>query len=186
MKRLLAAVICVIFLWGCGKSNSALDGAISFRQRLTSSQQCQFDCVITADYGEQLYTFSMNCAFDKNGAMKFSVQEPESIRGISGTVEAGKGKLTFDDQALSFSLLADGYISPVSAPWLFMKALRGGYIHSCGAAEEGYRISLNDSYEENPLQLEVWTDDEFVPNSCEMLWDGRKILSLDVRNFSCV
>lgn len=186
MKRFAAAVICVILLLGCGKIHNGMDGAISFRQRLVSSEQCRFDCMITADYGSQIYTFSMECSFDNSGTMTFCVQQPESIQGISGKIEAGNGLLTFDDQALSFPLLADGYLSPVSAPWFFVKALRGGYIHSCTLTEEGYQLTLNDSYEERPLQLTIWTDEDYSPNSCEFLWDGRRILSLVVRNFSCM
>ncbi len=117
--------------------------------------------------------------------MTFCVQQPESIQGISGTVEADGGKLTFDGQALAFSLLADGYISPVSAPWVFMKALRSGYIHSCSRNDGGFRISIDDSYGENPLQLEVWTDGNFIPTAAEFLWKGIKVLSLTVSNYSC-
>ena len=159
---------------------------MSFRQKLLSANQCRFDCVVTADFGEQLYSFLLNCSFDQNGTMTFSVQEPEYIRGITGTIEAAGGKLTFDNRALAFSLIADGYISPVSAPWVFMKALRSGYIHSCGSDGDGYRISIDDSYEEHPLQLQIRTDGEYTPTGAEFLWKGKKVLSLTVSNYSCL
>ena len=159
---------------------------MSLRQKLLSARVCRFDCVVTADFGEHLYSFKLNCAFDSNGSMTFSVQEPEYIQGISGTVDAAGGKLTFDDRALAFSLIADGYISPVSAPWVFMKALRSGYIHSCGSDGDGYRVSIDDSYEEHPLQLEICTDGDYIPIRAEFLWKGKKVLSLTVSNYSCL
>ncbi len=141
------------------------------------------ECVITADYSDKTYSFRMHCDFDKTGAMKFSVVEPETISGITGSINGDGGKLTFDDQALFFELLADGYVSPVSAPWLFMKTLRSGYLNSCGEYEDGFYITVDDSYEEKPLTMEVWIDKTLIPYRAELLWEGRKVLSLDVMNF---
>lgn len=186
MKKIALLMLCILFLCGCHSDDSAINSALSLRKQIISSEKCSFDCVITADYSDRIYFFSMNCSFDKNGSMIFSVIEPESISGISGTVDTQGGKLTFDDQALFFQLLADGYLSPVSAPWLFMKTLRSGYIDSGTKQENGIYISIDDSYEENPLTVEIWTDQQNLPVRAEMLWNGRRVLSLDVTNFSCL
>lgn len=186
MKKLAFLMLCILFLYGCHADDTAINHALSLRKQIISAKTCTFDCKITADYSNRLYVFSMNCCFDKNGSMTFSVKEPESISGITGIVDAQGGKLTFDDQALFFKLLADGYISPVSAPWLFMKTLRSGYIDSASSDGNGFYISIDDSYEENPLTIEIWTDQQNFPIRAEMLWDGRRVLSLDVSNFSCL
>lgn len=184
MKNTAVLLICILMLCGCGGNESAINQAISFRQKLLASQQCRFECTVTADYGESYYTFDLRCEFDKSGAMTFAVQAPDSISGIRGTVAANGGNLVFDDQALVFPIIADGYISPVSAPWLFMKSLRSGYINSCGAEGDGFRISLDDSFAESPLQLEIWTGSDFSPSRCELLWQGKRILTLQIREFS--
>jgi len=186
LKKLAVLFLCTLFLYGCHADNTAINYALSLRNQIIAAERCTFDCKITADYSDRLYTFSMNCCFDKNGSMTFSVNEPESISGITGTVDSQGGKLTFDDQALFFQLLADGYISPVSAPWLFMKTLRSGYIDSSTNNGNGLYISIDDSFEENPLTIEVWTDQQNNPIRAEMLWNGRRVLSLDVSNFSCL
>lgn len=144
------------------------------------------ECLITADYGEKFYEFSLDCLYDKDGNMQFEVLKPESIAGITGFVSNDGGMLTFDDQALAFPLLADGYLSPVSAPWLFMRSLRSGYINACGPDGEGYLMELTDSFEEKPIQIFVWTDQNFQPVRGEMIWSGRRILSLDVIHISYV
>lgn len=186
MKKIAVFVMCIFMLCGCRSNNKAMDQAISFRQKLLSSSQCILECDITVDYGDELHLFSIGCRFDGQGNMSFEVLKPETISGISGTVRAKGGELTFDGNALAFPLIADGYISPVSAPWVFMKSLRSGYIDSCGNDGEGFCLLLNDSYEENPLQIEVFTDDQFVPLRAEMIWKGRRILTMDVVNFSCL
>ncbi len=163
-----------------------MNKALSLRQRLLSASECQFDCEITADYGDLIYTFLLNCKFDQYGSMTFQVIEPESIADISGKISSQGGLLTFDDTALGFPLMADGYLSPVSAPWIFVKTLRSGYIHACDSVEGGIRLILHDSYEESPLQIDVWMNDDMIPNHSEILWQGRKILSLNVNDFHCL
>lgn len=178
-------MLCCIFLLGCKQYDDAMDKALSLRQKLMAASMCRFECKITADYGELVYEFLLDCEFDHNGTMKFTVIEPESIADISGEISSQGGLLTFDDTALGFPLMADGYLSPVSAPWIFIKSLRGGYIHACGADVSGVRMILHDSYGESPLQIDVWIEEE-IPHHCEILWQGRKILSLDVIDFQCL
>ena len=182
MRLIALCVVCGILLCGCG--GEQLDEAMKFRQKVLESDGCTFQCEITADYLEKIYTFTMECSVDKAGNMSFQVIKPDSISGITGKIDQKGGKLTFDEQALGFELLADGYITPVSAPWLWMKTVRGGYIESCCYDDDYYRITCNDSYEEDALQVDMWLDADLVPARCEMVWQGRRILSLDVSNFS--
>lgn len=185
-KRVSAVLLLLLLLCGCKNTDGDLNKALNFRQKLISAERCQFDCLITADYGELIYEFSIRCSFDNDGAMTFEVLQPESIAGITGRVSSDGGALTFDDQSLAFPILADGYISPISAPWLLMKSLRSGYIGSCGKDGEFYKLMLDDSFESNPLQIESWMDQNFVPVRGEMIWLGKRILSLDVTNYSCL
>lgn len=182
MKRVIA-ILMMIFLVGCNKADSALDQAITLRNRLLNGNGCAFDAVITADYGEKLYTFSMNCKADATGNLTFSVTEPKSVSGIAGTISESGGKLTFDDQALAFEMLADGQVTPVSAPWLFLKTLRSGYLNAAGRDGEYIKLIIDDSYEENPIQLDIWMDANMVPIRSEILWQGRRVISLAVNNF---
>lgn len=183
MKNIAVCMILCMLLCGCS-GKQQIEQAVDFRNRLTSSAGCKFVCTTTADYVEKLYSFTMDCSFDSAGNMTFSVIHPDSISGISGEIDQAGGKLTFDEQALAFELMADGYITPVGAPWLFVKTLRSGYIQSCSQEEDGFRITYNDSYKEEALQVDVWMNKELVPVFCEILWKGRRILSLEVSNFS--
>lgn len=158
---------------------------IDLREKLMSGR-CSFTSRITADFGDHIYTFSMGCSTDAQGNVSFIVLSPESISGISGTLSASSGFLTFDDHALAFPLLADGEVSPVSAPWLLVNTLRGGYLTAAGMEGESVRLTLNDSYEEDALQLDVWLDRDCYPERAEILWQGRRVLSLHIENFTFV
>lgn len=183
MKRLLAVVVLLLTLNGCSLMESEMDKALALRNRLLGSG-CTFDVAVTADYDKKVYIFDMKCNADANGSLTFEVISPDTISGISGEISAEGGKLTFDDQALLFETIADGQITPVSAPWVLIRTLRSGYIKACGKYDNGLRIQIDDSYEDNALHLEILTDESNFPIQAEILWEGRRFLSMTVENFT--
>ena len=183
MKRIGILLLVVVLLSGCAGDSGQLDRAMTLRGMI-QQKEVTFDAAITADYGDKIHTFAMECHGDTQGNLKFTVKEPESIAGISGTVSKGSGKLTFDDKILAFDILADDLISPVSGPWVLLETLRSGYLTSCSREGELLRVAIDDSYEENALHLEVWLDSGDIPQRCEIYWQGRRLLSIDVKNFT--
>ena len=183
MKRIAFLLCFVVLLTGCAGKEDGLDRAMALRGKLLASS-VSFDATVSADYAEYLYSFSLHCQMDAQGELRFQVTAPESISGISGSVSKTGGKLTFDDKALAFHLLADGQVSPVSAPWILMKTLRSGYLTSCALEGGCIRVAIDDSYEEDALHLDIWLDEKDQPKHGEILWQGRRILSLDIENFA--
>ena len=183
MKRIILALVALLTLTGCVGNNGELERAMQLRAKLLASSGCSFDAMVTADYGETLYTFSVTCEADGQGNVNFTVKEPETISGITGTVSAEGGKLTFDDTALSFPLLADGQVTPVTAGWLLVRTLRGGYVKSCGMDGTRIRLAVDDSYQADALHLDIWLGEGDLPDYAEIVYDDRRILSLEVTNF---
>lgn len=183
LKKAVTILLTVSFLSGCAGQNRDLERGIKLRTQLLGSSGCSFDADITADYGDKVYSFSLQCQSDDGGNLRFTVTKPDSIAGIQGSVDGSDGALTFDGIALHFPLLADNQLTPVSAPWLLMKTLRTGYITSAGAGKENLRLSIDDSYADDALHLDIWLDNSNNPFQAEILFRERKILSLDVKNF---
>ena len=179
MKKLLSCLLCLLFLTGCGKEQSQENTLLQLRSKLQECG-CTFSCGITVDYGDCIYTFGMNCAYAPGDGLQFTVIEPESIMDISGRIT--EGKLRFDDVSLYFDLLADGMLSPVSAPWVVMQAITGGYLHTTGREEALLRVTLRDSYREDAFTVELWLKEE-IPVSAEIYWEGRRILTLEIEDF---
>lgn len=186
MKKLAWLAVLVVFLSGCSNTSREIERGMALRSKLLKASSCSFDAEITADYGDKLYIFSMACQGDSRGDLTFQVTAPETIAGITGTIRPKNGQLTFDDTALQFDLMADGRISPVSAPWVFLQTLRGGYLTSAGTEEGLVRLTLDDSYEDDALHVDIWLDDQDLPARAEILHGGRKILSLGVKSFLIV
>ena len=173
----------LVLLCGCSSGEDAMGQAMELRSRLAASNGYTFDSRITADFGDKRYTFSMNCRADNAGNLSFTVTDPETISGISGVIDSQGGKLTFDDTALAFELLADGQLSPVSAPWVMVHTLHFGYITFCAATDEGMMLSINDSYQDDALNLSVYLGQDGLPTGSEIFYNGSRILSLTVINF---
>ena len=183
MRALIAVLTCVvIFLTGCADQNAPIDKALKLRNEIESSNGCAFHTTVTADYGEKIYVFSMDCETDKEGNLSFTVTKPDTIDGVTGKISPSGGALTFDDQVLAFQTIADGAVSPVTAPWILIKTLKSGYFKGCAENENGFEISADDSYGDGALHLQINVKDN-LPISGEIFWNGRRVLTMLVEEF---
>ena len=184
MRVKLAVFLCVIcFLAGCGNTDSELSKALRLREKIANSEGCSFTTSITADYGEKIYTFTMDCQTDNEGNLTFYVTEPATIAGVTGKIDLSGGVITFDDKVLAFQTIADDRITPVVAPWLLIKTLRSGYLRDSSGTENGYKISIDDSYEADALRLQITIEND-LPVFAEIFWKGRRIMTTTVENFA--
>jgi hypothetical protein len=182
MKRLFCVLVCLGFLFGCSAANGDMDAVMGLRTSLLKGG-CSFVADIYADYGQTIHTFRLSCEADSLGALNFRVIAPETISGIAGRVAEDSGALLFDDQVLAFQLLADGLLSPVSAPWLLLRGLRGAYISAVGKDGDGLRVRLDDSFQGETLLLDVWLTGDGLPKTAIFSWKGVKILSMEIDSF---
>lgn len=183
MKKLWV-VFLLLFLSGCYGTNRGFDRAMELRTGLLNGNGCAFQTEITADFGDKTYTFSLDCQANTTGDLRFTVQEPEYLQGISGAVQQGTGQLTFEENALAFPLLGDGSLSPAGGPWVLVKALRSGYVRHCGEEKGLFCMTIDDSYENDALTLEIWVDGENGPVQAEIYQENRRIMTLCIQNFS--
>ena len=183
MKKMLLALATVMVFSGCGATDSEMEEALTIRSKMLSTG-CSFRCQITADYIDTVEVFTLDCVVGTEGKAEFTVVEPESISGITGQVDAEEGTLNFDETILAYPLMADNRLSPVSGPWLLINTLRKGYITACAREEEGLHLTIDDSYADDALTLEIWTDANGYPTMGEICWQGRRVVSMSVEGFA--
>ncbi len=183
--KIWSLLLALVLLTGCGNKDEELSRGMALRANMLPSA-VSFDAEITADYGDELHTFNVYCEGDSQGNLGFRVTAPETLADITGHIEAGEGKLTFRDTVLAFPLLAEDQLSPVSAPWIFYTTLRGGYLTAAGMEEELLRLTIDDSYAEDALTVDIWLNEKDLPIRAEILYDGRRILTLAIKNFQIV
>ena len=184
--RLIAFVLTLCMLSGCTPKEDNIDKHMAFRKTLLEASSCSFETTVTAYISDAVYQFQLTCATDKSSNLTFTVTDPESISGISGIISQDKSAITFDDTVLAFPVLADGQFSPVSGPWIFYSTLCSGYLRGCTKTDDGYLLTVDDSYDENSLRLEIETDPQCVPIRAEIYYQEKLALSLTIRNFSVV
>ena len=186
MKVWFVVVIVLIQLCGCGSQPEGVSDAMKLRDRYYKSGGCQFQANVSADYGDCVYIFGMDCRADNVGTLDFTVTEPQTIQGITGSVSDEGGKLTFDDKAVLYEPLADGQVIPAIAPWLMIRALRSGYIKAVSATGQSRLITFDDTYQSENFQVLISVDQDGIPQNSEIIWQGRRILTLELKNFAFV
>ena len=180
MKKLLPLIL--VFLLGCTGTDPAMDAALALRSRVLAAETIRFTVAVGADYITNIEEFSLECV--QNGeVMSFRVREPEEIEAISGTVRGSEGTVGFDETVLAFPLMAEGRLSPLSGPWVLVKALRTGHILAAGREGELIHLFIDDSYEDNALTLDIWLEEGW-PTQAEISWEGRRCLTMTFDDFS--
>ncbi len=179
MKKLLPLLL--LLLTGCTGEDPAMAAALELRSRCLAAP-VSFQAEICADYITTLEEFSLQCTAQTDGVVRFEVLEPEEISGIAGTVAGNEGTITFEETVLAFPLMAEGRLSPVSAPWVLMKALRSGYILAVNQEEALLHITIDDTYNDDALTVEVWAEDGVVQEA-EIAWEGRRQISMTIDGF---
>ena len=182
MKKVFWTLIPVVLLTGCAMGKGEMEEALAFRSKILGAESVRFEAEVSADYIDRMEEFDLACEADAAGALTFRVTEPEEISGITGTVTGEEGTLTFDDTVLAFPLLAEERLSPVSGPWVMMKALRSGYITWVVREGEKLHITVDDSYADDALTLEIWIEGDEV-DACEIGWKGRRQMTMDIGDF---
>jgi len=169
-------------LSGCGKQERATEKALAFRTNLMQSQGCSYIADIMADYGERVYEFTVQVESTLDET-KILVLSPDEISDISATITEHETCIEFDDAELDFGKMANGYISPVSAPWLLARCWIGEYISSSGADGEMEKVTYLKGYDEEELTVNTWLNAEGIPIQAEILFENRRCLAIAIRDF---
>ena len=181
MKRILPLFL--VFLLGCSGPDPAMEAALDLRSRCLASPAVRFRAEIRADYITGFEEFTLDCETSPDGAVSFRVASPEEIADICGTVRRDEGTVEFDGAVLAYPLMAQGRLSPLSGPWVVMKAIRSGCIIAAGQEGELKRITIDDSYADNALTVDVWLEEGQVIQA-EVAWEGLRCLVMTFDDFS--
>lgn len=158
--------------------------ALDFRTQLLNAEAVRFRADVTADYEDHVYTFSLDCSYS-DGAAAVTVSEPQTLAGITAEVSEDGTKIQFGDTAVDFGTLAGGRLAPMAAGYLLGKSWTGEYISAAGEENGRLRMTVLSGYGDDELTVDTWfSPDTGVPEYCEISYEGRKVLSAVLSDFS--
>ena len=186
MRRFLGfALLLCLCLTACGdsKADRSMQQAVDFRTALMSAEGCVFLAEVSADFGEKIYEFTLQCDYTPDDSAALTVTAPEMIAGIEATVSADGAKVTFDDTELDFGRLANGRVAPMALPWLLGRAWSSEYIGSAGKDGENTLMTCLMGYGDEEITVETWLDENSVPIRCDVSCDGVRCLAVTITEF---
>ena len=164
----LMMCLCLL-LGGCGGRSQGVSPAIAFRASLVQAGGCSFRAELTADYGDYVVPFALDCETEVNGPTHFTVAAPETLAGITAAVDETGGTVTYDGLMMDFGLLANGRLAPAAG---------------AGGEEDGrFRATYEKDYEEKMLKVDTWFENG-IPIYAEVCYNGQRILNLTISEFS--
>lgn len=140
VRRILSCVLMMtLLLAGCGKSgdDSPEELAARIRTEYLSLSGWRAQAELCADYGEQVFEFAVDAAWERGGDTVIAVTRPELIAGITARIRSGETYLEYDGAGLSLGALDPDGITPVSALPALIDCVTGGYMARCVWTGEG-------------------------------------------------
>lgn len=180
----LVLALCLT-LGGCAASeDGAVQEALDFRTSLLAADSCTFTADVTADYGQRVGNFTLECAYtpETNGA-ELTVTSPDSIAGISAAVDGDKANVIFEDVSLELGTLAGGQVAPLQLPQLLGDAWTYGYVDSQSEEGDGILVTYRSGYDDEELLVFTRFDSSMTPIQAEVYCDGICVLTAALADY---
>ena len=196
MRKLLSCVLMMtLLLAGCGGQQAESDSP----EQLTTLIRGEYlslagwtgQVEVTAHYDQQVYAFTLDVQWRREGETVLTVTSPELLSGITARIQDGEGTLEYDGAGLSIGALdADG-LTPIAAIPALMEQVCTGYIARCDWQEagEGRQLHLQcrdpERTEGEGTEYELWLDpDTHALLQAEVSVDGTCRLELTFTKFT--
>ena len=143
-KMISCVLMMTLLLTGCGKSEADNPDHLASLIRAEYLALTGWSAVteLTADYGEQVFDFTVKASWEQDGDTVLTVIEPELIAGITARIRDGETLLEYDGMGLSLGMLDLSGITPVSSIPALMDCITTGYMARCSWLGEGEQREL--------------------------------------------
>ena len=188
MRRILYAgmlLACLLLFSSCKGSGGELQEALDFRTALLDATSCGFTAEVTADYGQRVYEFSLDCTYhQQENTAELEVIAPETISGIKASVDGEDASVSFEDTVLSFGTMAGGHVAPLQLPQLLGDAWVYGYLETVSKSDDGQLATYRTGYGDNELLIYTYFDSDMKPTRAEVYYDDQCVLRAKLSDYS--
>lgn len=150
--KIAVPMLLLLLLCACGAGETSAQTPVRFRTSLTEAGGCDFAAAVTADYGDYIRQFSLNCSAEI-GNTTLTVTAPDNAAGITAAVSGDKATVSFGDTILAVEEFSTRKISPMAAPYILERAWSTGYISSTGMDGEWEAVEYLLGYGSDQLTI---------------------------------
>lgn len=195
-KRTVCALmmtLCLLAACGgeAGTGNNTDELALDIRADYLSMSGCTARMDVTADYGERVYTYTLDLSYQKDGDTTLAVVAPEEVAGVTARLSGEETFLEFDGVSLETGPLDDAGLSPLSAAPALLRCAREGFIAESALETVGESECLKVVCRDPEVQpgtgteVSLWFDaGTHALKQGEILSDGARIVACIFTQFS--
>lgn len=195
-KRMGCALMMTLCLslTACGGGAGAGDTdelALDIRTEYLAMEGCTARMDVTADYGERVYTFTLDLSYEREGDATLTIVAPAEVAGVTARLSGEQTYLEYDGVSLETGPLDESGLSPMGAVPLMLRGAMEGFIAESGLETVGERSCLRMTCRDPEAppgtgrELTLWFDTsthDLVGG--EILSDGVRIISGTVSSFA--
>lgn len=195
MRRRLCALMMtlVLPLTACGgvEESEAENLALEIRSRYLEMTACTGHLELTADYGQRVYTYGVDMAWEKEGETRLTLTAPENVAGTVAHIANGETALEYDGVMAETGKLDEAGLTPVDAGPALLTCAREGFLAECVLEEwdGAQRLHVTSRDPEKVPGSGVETQLWFQPDTGTLLRgeiseDGFTVITCEVTNFT--
>lgn len=183
--RVLCVLMILTLLCSCGAAggtDSAQDKALAIRTAYLSAQGCTARLDVTADYGQRVYTYTVDVSVTEEETV-ITVVEPQEVAGVTARLRSGQSMLEYDGLVLETGPLSDTGLTPLGAVPAMLDSARTGFMDSSTmeplGEQQTLRVLCRDPAREigSGQETTLWFDPETKALlQGELMLDGRRVI----------
>ena len=146
MRR--SSVVCVLMISLLLSACRAAEGttglqeqALAIRSSYLESTGCTAQLNVAADYGQRVYTYTVNVTATGEETVLI-VAQPQELAGITVRVNGANGRLEYDGAILETGALDGDGLTPLSAVPALLESARSEFMDSCTIEKLGEQDTL--------------------------------------------
>ena len=180
MRRAISlALMTALLLCGCG--NDARQREMAEKARLSVENGAQLTADVTADLGEETFSFTAECTVSTESAV-IKIVSPDIIAGVTARIGRDGAGLEFDGLILDLGSLAEGGYGPLGALDLLLRTLLSGPVTE--SFEQDGMLAVQSYADESSYALIWYGEEDLKPVHAELITNGREVLSCRISDFS--
>ena len=165
MKRavLLALMIALVFLTGCGREEMRMETFENWRQEFIAADSHSVTAEVTAIAEESETVFLLRCDHQKDRT-SIEVLEPKAVAGVTAHISDEEKTLCYDGTVLALGQFVPQEVSPLAALPRFFDFLENGHVEGAWTETvDGEETLVTELENERGYKMTLWQDGSMQP-----------------------